>query len=169
MSGALVSPLAAWLSSLVSTAAGVLHSSRYGAELGASEYPQTEEDRTLDLRYLGSDVRPFAGSCRRLLVSFEARIAYRYDLDLATVGGDAGVSRTTIARLRAADDAAVIREACVNAANYGASSNAAIITDIRVGAHAIEDQGDGVLVSSLPMILEASYDPATLAVGAALT
>jgi len=165
MTAALVSPIASWLSSLVATATGVLHSSRVGAELGAAEYPLLDEDRTLDVRYVSSDLRPFAGSCRRALLAFDIRVAYRYDLDLDLVASaGVGLSRTSLARLRAADDAAVIREACFDAALYSAS-----VVDVSAGIHTIDDGGDGVLVGTLPVTVVVNYDAAALVTGAALT
>ena len=168
---ALVTPLATWLSALVTTAATVLHSERVGAELGEAEYPPANADRTFDLRYTGSTLMPFAGACRRLHVRFDLRICYRYDLDLALAGTDAddGVSRTSIARLRAADDAAVIREACLNPALYGAASNGAVVQQVIPSDHTIDDPGDGSLVATLPVVLVASYSAAAVTVGAAMT
>lgn len=166
---ALVTPLATWLSALVTTAAPVLHSERVGVELGSEAYPRINEDRTLDVRYTGSTLAPFAGGCRRLSVAFDLRIGYRYDLDLDAVDADDGASRTSIARLRAADDAAVIREACLNPALYGTASNGAVVIQIIPGAHSIEDDGDGTLLGVLPVVLVASYSAASVTTGAALT
>lgn len=167
---ALVTPIATWLSSLVTTAATVLHSERVGAELGEAEYPPANADRTFDLRYTGSMLQPFAGACRRLHVSFDLRVCYRYDLDLALAGTSAsgGTSRTSIARLRAADDAAVIREACLNPALYG-SAGGAVVIQIIPSDHTIDDPGDGVLVATLPVVLVASYSASAVTVGAAMT
>lgn len=165
---ALVSPLVAWLADLVSAQITALRSDRYPDAAGDPGYPLIDADRTVEARYVGSRLRPFAGACRRLELSVDLRIAYRYATDPTTVGADDGEAATSTARLRAADDAALIREALLNAANYGTASNGAVVVLITPGDHSLDDPGDGALIGVLPVLLVASYVPSSVTAGAAL-
>lgn len=168
MTAPLVSPLVAWLADLVSDQISALRSDRYPDAAGDVGYPMVNADRTVEARYIGSALRPFAGGCRRLELSVDVRIAYRYATDPTAVDAPDGEAATSTARLRCADDAALLREALLNAANYGAASNGAVVVMITPGDHTIDDPGDGALVGILPVLLVASYNPADVAAGAAL-
>lgn len=165
---ALISPLVAWLADLVDDQISALRSDRYPADLGPTPYPLINADRTSEVRYVGHDLRPFAGACRRIVLSLEVRIAYRYAVEPTTVGADDGEASTSTARLRCADDAALIREACLNASLYGTVSNGAVVEMMTPGPHTIDDPGDGSLIGVLPVELIASYSPSTVTAGAAL-
>lgn len=166
---ALVSPIVAWVAGRVTTVASVLRSDDLAADLGDASYPEINEDRTVEVRYVGHDLMPFAGSCRRLVLSVEIRVAYRTALDLAQVTADDGEAGTSTARLRCADDAAVIREGLLDASTYGSAlSNGARVIQVTPGAHTIDDPGEGVLVGILPATIVASYTASTITVGAAM-
>lgn len=176
-SGPLVTPLAAWLAALctgasgagITVPAGTFHSDRFDSEAGDDSDPEITVDRRLEVRAIADELRPFAGSCRYLVATFEVRIAYRYDLDIAQVAGAAGIGRTTIARNRAADDGALVREALLDPSNLGAASNGAIVQQVNVGARTVEDQGGGEIVSVLPVTLTARYIRTDVTVGASGT
>ena len=89
---ALVSPLRAWLAALLADESGVLRADRFPVDLGGAAYPLINEDRTCEVRYVSGDLRPFAGSCRRAVLTFNVRVAYRY--------GDAPGSRLRILGFR---------------------------------------------------------------------
>lgn len=174
--GPLVTPLAAWLAALctgasgagITVPSGTFHSDRFAVETGADADPEATVDRRLEVRSTGDELRPFAGACRYLVASFEVRVAYRYDLDIAQVGAAAGAARTTIARNRAADDAAIMREALLDPANLGSASNGAVVQLVNVGARTVED-ADGEIISTLPVTLTASYVRTDVRVAAAGT
>lgn len=174
--GPLVTPLAAWLAALctgasgagITVPAGTFHSDRFGVETGDPADPEITVDRRLEVRSTGDDLRPFAGACRYLVASFEVRVAYRYDLDIAEVGGDPGIARSTIARNRAADDGALMREALLDQANLSAASNGAEVQQVNVGPRTVEDT-EGEIISTLPVTLTAKYTRTDVRVAAAGT
>lgn len=175
--GPLVTPLADWLAALCTGASGAgitvpadtFHSDRFDSEAGDDDDPEVTVDRRLEVRSISDALRPFAGSCRYLVATFEVRIAYRYDLDIAQVGGAAGIGRTTTARNRAADDGALVREALLDPANLSAASNGAVVQQVAVGDRTVEDPGGGELVSVLPVTLTAQYNRADVRIAAAGT
>ena len=167
MTAPLVSPLRAWLASLVADESGVLRADRFPAEMGSELYPLVTEDRTCEVRYVSGDLRPFAGSCRRALLGFELRVAYRTATEPTIVGAVVGAALASTARDRCADDAAMIREVCLNAANYTTIPAGWTVIQLTPGIHTIEP-GEGVVVGVLPVAMVASYNPADVTVGAAL-
>lgn len=167
MAAPLVSPLRAWLASLVADESGVLRADRFPAPMGAPEYPLINEDRTCEVRYLTGDLRPFAGHCRRALLGFVLLVAYRTASEPTAVGADDGDALASTARDRCADDAAAIREVCLDASLYETIAAGWTVISLTPGVHTIEE-GDGVVVGSLPVAMVASYNPADVTVGAAL-
>jgi len=165
---ALISPLVAWLAGRVTDEIAALRSDRYPADAGAAEYPLIDVDRTVEARYVGHDLRPFAGGCRRLDLTVEVRIAYRYATEGTALAGADGEAETSTARLRAADDAAYLRERLLDASTWGDASNGARVQMITPGPHTIDDPGDGALIGVLPVALVASYTASTVTAGAAL-
>ena len=164
----LISPLVAWLAGRVTDEITALRSDRYPADAGDAEYPLIDVDRTVEARYVGHDLRPFAGSCRRLDLTVEVRIAYRYAAEPTALAGPDGEADTSTARLRAADDAAFLRERLLDASTYGAASNGAVVVMMTPGAHTIDDPGNGALIGVLPVALVASYTASSVTAGAAL-
>ena len=167
-SGPLISPLVEWLAGRVTDELAAIRSDRYPVAPDAAEYPLIDVDRTVEARYVGHDLRPFAGGCRRLDLTVEVRIAYRYATEPTALGGPDGEADTSTARLRAADDAVFLRERLLDAATYGAASNGAVVVMMTPGAHTIDDPGTGALLGVLPVALVASYTPADVTAGAAL-
>lgn len=164
---ALVSPLRAWLAALLADESGVLRADRFPVDLGAASYPLINEDRACEVRYAGGDLRPFAGSCRRAVITFNVRVAYRFATEPAMVGAADGDALVSTAEDRCADDAAAIRETCLDASLYETIAAGWTVIMLTPGVHTIE-QGEGVVIGTLPVVMVASYSPANVTVGAAL-
>lgn len=167
MAAPLISPLRAWLASLVDDQIAALRSDRYPADLGAAAYPLVSEDRTCEVRYMSGDLRPFAGGCRRSVVGFDVRISYRTATETTAVDAADGDAFDSTARDRCADDAAFLREALLDASHYATIAAGWTIVMLTPGVHTIEP-GDGAIVGVLPVAMVASYSPTDVTAGAAL-
>jgi len=164
---ALVSPLRAWLAALLADESGVLRADRFPVDLGGAAYPLINEDRTCEVRYVSGDLRPFAGSCRRAVLTFNVRVAYRFATEPTMVTATDGDALVSTAEDRCADDAAAIRETCLDASLYETIPAGWTVVMMTPGVHTIE-QGEGVVIGTLPVAMVASYNPANVTVGAAL-